>query len=43
MGVGYLQPELEAVGVPMGDEERAAEYLGAMRALWEHERRNCRW
>ena len=39
MGVGYLQPELEAVGVPMKRRgARAAEYLGAMRALWEHER-----
>jgi probable F420-dependent oxidoreductase len=39
MGVGYLQPEMEAVGVPMERRgARAAEYLGAMRALWEHER-----
>jgi alkanesulfonate monooxygenase SsuD/methylene tetrahydromethanopterin reductase-like flavin-dependent oxidoreductase (luciferase family) len=39
MGVGYLQPELEAVGVPMERRgARAAEYLGVMRALWEHER-----
>jgi alkanesulfonate monooxygenase SsuD/methylene tetrahydromethanopterin reductase-like flavin-dependent oxidoreductase (luciferase family) len=39
MGVGYLQPELEAVGVPMERRgARAAEYLGAMRVLWEHER-----
>jgi probable F420-dependent oxidoreductase len=39
MGVGYLQPELEAVGVSMKRRgARAAEYLGAMRALWEHER-----
>jgi probable F420-dependent oxidoreductase len=39
MGVGYLKPELEAVGVPMERRgARAAEYLGAMRALWEKER-----
>jgi probable F420-dependent oxidoreductase len=35
MGAGYLQPEMEAVGVPF--EERGArtdEYLAAMTALW---------
>src|SRR5918994_4359372 len=39
MGVGYLEPEMEAIGVPMERRgTRALEYLGAMRALWEHER-----
>jgi probable F420-dependent oxidoreductase len=36
MGVGYLEPEMEAIGVPMERRgARALEYLGAMRALWE--------
>src|SRR3954451_1035807 len=35
IGVGYLEPEMSAVGVPMEDRgRRAEEYLGAMRALW---------
>ena len=39
MGVGYLEPELTAVGVPMARRgSRADEYLAAMRALWEEER-----
>jgi probable F420-dependent oxidoreductase len=39
MGVGYLEPEMTAVGVPMGRRgSRADEYLAAMRALWEEER-----
>jgi probable F420-dependent oxidoreductase len=39
MGVGYLEPELTAVGVPMERRgSRADEYLAAMRALWEEER-----
>jgi probable F420-dependent oxidoreductase len=39
MGVGYLEPEMTAVGVPMERRgTRAAEYLAAMRALWEQER-----
>jgi probable F420-dependent oxidoreductase len=39
MGVGYLEPEMTAVGVPMDRRgTRAVEYLKAMRALWEHER-----
>jgi probable F420-dependent oxidoreductase len=39
MGVGYLEPEMTAVGVPMERRgARAAEYLSAMRALWEQER-----
>jgi probable F420-dependent oxidoreductase len=38
MGVGYLEPEMSAVGVPMeGRGARADEYLQAMRALWEDE------
>lgn len=36
MGVGYLEPEMRAVGVPMeGRGDRAVEYLQAMRSLWE--------
>jgi probable F420-dependent oxidoreductase len=36
MGVGYLEPEMSAIGVPMeGRGKRADEYLAAMRALWE--------
>jgi len=39
MGVGYLEPEMTAVGVPMEQRgARADEYLAAMRALWEEER-----
>jgi probable F420-dependent oxidoreductase len=39
MGVGYLEPEMTAVGVPIERRgARADEYLGAMRALWEQER-----
>jgi probable F420-dependent oxidoreductase len=35
MGVGYLEPEMRAVGVPMeGRGARATEYLQAMRSLW---------
>lgn len=35
LAVGYLEPELRAVGVPMaGRGARADEYLAAMRALW---------
>ena len=38
MGVGYLEPEMSAIGVPMeGRGARADEYLAAMRALWEDE------
>lgn len=38
MGVGYLEPEMSAVGVPMeGRGARADEYLQAMRALWEED------
>jgi probable F420-dependent oxidoreductase len=35
MGVGFLEPEFAAVGVPMRDRgRRAEEYLEAMQALW---------
>ncbi|MFI7131843.1 TIGR03619 family F420-dependent LLM class oxidoreductase [Nonomuraea sp. NPDC050153] len=35
---GYLEPELRALGVPLeGRGERTAEYLRAMRALWEED------
>lgn len=38
MGVGYLEPEMAAVGVPMeGRGARADEYLAAMRSLWDDE------
>lgn len=38
MGVGYLEPEMSAVGVPMERRgTRSVEYLQAMRALWEQE------
>jgi probable F420-dependent oxidoreductase len=38
MGVGYVEPEMRAVGVPMeGRGARADEYLQAMRSLWEDE------
>lgn len=39
MGVGYLEPEMAAVGVPMERRgTRADEYLAAMQALWEQEK-----
>ena len=38
LGVGYLEPEMTAIGVPMaGRGPRADEYLAAMRSLWEDE------
>lgn len=38
-GVGYLEPEMRAVGVPMADRgRRADEYLQAMRTLWDDEK-----
>jgi probable F420-dependent oxidoreductase len=38
MGVGYLEPEMTAIGIPMERRgTRAVEYLGAMRALWGQE------
>ena len=39
MGVGYLEPEMRAIGVPMeGRGARADEYVAAMRALWDDEK-----
>ena len=39
MGVGYLEPEMTAIGVPMERRgARADEYLAAMRALWEQDK-----
>jgi probable F420-dependent oxidoreductase len=36
LGVGYLEPEMRAIGVPMeGRGARADQYLQAMRSLWE--------
>jgi probable F420-dependent oxidoreductase len=36
IGVGYLEPEMTAIGVPMdGRGARADEYLAAMRSLWQ--------
>jgi probable F420-dependent oxidoreductase len=38
LGVGYLEPEMRAIGVPMdGRGTRADEYLAAMRSLWADE------
>jgi probable F420-dependent oxidoreductase len=38
VGVGYLAPELAALGVPMAERgARTDEYLGAMRSLWYDE------
>lgn len=35
LGVGYLEPEFRAVGVPLADRgRRSTEYLEAMRQLW---------
>jgi probable F420-dependent oxidoreductase len=35
LGVGYLEPEMTAIGVPMADRgARSTEYLEAMQALW---------
>lgn len=39
LGVGYLEPELAAIGVPMASRgRRSDEYLEAMQALWTMER-----
>lgn len=39
VAVGYLEPELDAVGVPMaGRGARADEYLAALRSLWYDDR-----
>jgi probable F420-dependent oxidoreductase len=36
LGVGYVEPELAALGVPLADRAaRTDEYLAAMRALWD--------
>src|SRR6266540_1260155 len=36
LGVGYLEPEMRALGVPMdGRGARSDEYLAAMRSLWD--------
>ena len=36
IGVGYLEPEFAAIGVPFADRgARGDEYLDAMRSLWE--------
>jgi probable F420-dependent oxidoreductase len=38
VGVGYVEPEMTAIGVPMERRgTRSVEYLAAMRALWEQE------
>jgi probable F420-dependent oxidoreductase len=38
IGVGYLEPEMSAIGVPMEARgARSDEYLAAMRSLWEDE------
>jgi probable F420-dependent oxidoreductase len=35
VGVGYLEPEFAALGIPFQDRgRRTMEYLGAMRAIW---------
>lgn len=39
VAVGYLEPELDAVGIPMaGRGARTDEYLAAMRSLWYDDR-----
>jgi probable F420-dependent oxidoreductase len=39
LGIGYLKPEFDALGVPFEDKGvRAMEYLAAMRALWTQEK-----
>jgi probable F420-dependent oxidoreductase len=39
VGVGYVEPEFDAVGVLFGERgRRADEYISAMRALWHGER-----
>lgn len=36
VGVGYLQPEFDALGIPMADRgARTVEYVEAMRAIWD--------
>ena len=39
VGVGYLEPEFRALGVPFADRgRRTDEYLAAMRAIWSEDR-----
>lgn len=39
IGVGYLQPEFRALGIPFEDRgARTEEYLDAMRAIWTQEK-----
>jgi len=38
VGVGYLQPEFDALGIPFDDKgPRTLEYLAAMQAIWTQE------
>lgn len=38
LGVGYLEPEFRALGIPFDDRgPRTTEYLAAMRAIWREE------
>jgi probable F420-dependent oxidoreductase len=38
VGVGYLEPEFQALGIPMADRaRRTIEYLEAIRSLWQDE------
>ena len=38
VGAGYLEPEFQAIGVPLEDRgTRTDEYLEAMKALWTME------
>lgn len=39
LGIGYLKPEFDALGIPFGQKgPRAMEYLDAMLAIWTQER-----
>jgi probable F420-dependent oxidoreductase len=39
IGIGYLKPEFDALGVPFGAKgARTEDYLGAMKAIWSGER-----
>ena len=38
IGIGYLQPEFDALGIPFDDKgPRTLEYLDAMRAIWSEQ------
>ena len=38
VGVGYLEPEFDAIGIPMEDRgRRTTEYIEAMRSIWNDE------